>query len=66
MYCPECGNKMHVIDGRRRKKAYRRRRVCGECGKKMFTVELPEDTLLVLLDDQTNLTRIINSAKPKA
>ena len=49
MICPECNHKMacnqtkHYSHPDRGFNYVERRRICGECGTKIFTIEIPAD-----------------------
>ncbi len=50
MKCPDCGYmETKVIDSRQIQDKIRRRRVCGECGRRFTTFEIVEKPLLMVL-----------------
>jgi len=46
MKCMKCGNSTAVVDTRTEGLVMRRKRVCGTCLARMYTIEAPEETEL--------------------
>lgn len=56
MICPKCnGSDVKIIDSRPRAEFTRRRRVCGDCGNRFGTLEVP-----FMLETEDRVTRTAN------